>query len=251
MDASRPPDQHRRYEEMAVAHVLGGLDESEGKMFRNHLLGCLDCRARVGELRAMAHDLADVERAERRMREVHSVDTKRRDGREDGRRYRRDGGPDVEDEDHPRTTGRPRIATVLSVAAILALMAWNFTLRETVDRYDSDLARSGDASAALEFGEPGEVLVQARGVRGVVKTDRNALVVLIDGLDNEQRYGLYLLDNDGRTLFRAAVQPTSGRLFSLVDYPPDAVRVILTRPEQSPTADPEGTTIFSARLATP
>ena len=66
--AGEPGSEHRRYEEMAVAHVLGGLTPAQGRTFRSHLLECADCRARVGELRAIAHELAGVERDEERER---------------------------------------------------------------------------------------------------------------------------------------------------------------------------------------
>lgn len=240
MDAGRPADAHRRYEEMAVAHVMGGLDESEGRDFRTHLLECTDCRARVGELRALAHDLADVERDERRVRAARTVETKRREGG--------DGGVDL---DEPHRAVRPRLMTVLGVAAILALTAWNFTLRETVTQFNLDLERSRDAAAALEFGEPATVTAQADAVRAQAKTDRHSLVVLVEGLDNAQTYGLYILNGSRQPVFRAAVRPTNGRLFSLIDYPQGAEHILLTKPKGTPGADPSGQHIFAADLVPP
>ena len=79
MDSASDADRHRHYEELAVTHVLGGLSESDGRVFRSHLLDCPQCRARVGELRRIANDLADAERDERRMRAAKAVETKRRD----------------------------------------------------------------------------------------------------------------------------------------------------------------------------
>lgn len=240
MDAGRPADAHRRYEEMAVAHVMGGLDSSEGRIFRSHLLECPDCRARVGELRALAHDLADAERDERRVRAARAVETKPRER-----------GEDVRDMDDDERSTRPRVMTILGVAAILALSAWNFTLRETVAEVNRDIDRSTEAAAAMEFGAAGTVEQAAAGVRGQAKTDRNALVVLIDGLDDERVYGLYLLNSDGQPVFRAAVKPTEGRLFSLIDYPDGAQRVLLTLPEEAPGVSPDGVTMFAATLVPP
>lgn len=240
MDAGRPADAHRRYEEMAVAHVMGGLDESEGRIFRSHLLDCPDCRARVGELRALAHDLADVERDERRVRAARTLETKRREHGEDGTEL-----------EEPERGGRPRVMTVLGVAAILALSAWNFTLRETVAKFQQDIDHSTEAAAAMEFGRPGTVLTVAEGVRGQVKTDRDSFVLLLDGLDSARVYGLYLLDARDRTVFRAAVRPSDGRLFSLIEHQEGAVRLMLTRPEGAPQADPDGATVFDAELVPP
>ena len=240
MDAGRPADAHRRYEEMAVAHVMGGLDESEGRDFRSHLLECTDCRARVGELRALAHDLADVERDERRVRAARAVETKRRDGGEDGI-----------DQDEPHRPVRPRLMTVLGVAAILALTAWNFTLRETVAQFNQDLEHSTDAAAALEFGAPATVTKRAPGVRAQAKTDRNSLVVLLDGLEDGRVYGLYLLDAMRRPLFQAGVMPTEGRLFSLIEYPEGAEHIVVTRPKGAPGAKPDGEEVFAADLVPP
>jgi hypothetical protein len=228
---------HQRYEEMAVAHVLGGLDQSDGVIFRTHLVDCSNCRARVGELRALAHDLADVERDERRVRATKAVETKRRERGEDG----------VPDEP-PEALFRPRLMTVIGIAAILALAAWNFTLRGTVERFGREIDRRVDAAAALEFGTAGEVLEVARGVRGQAKTDRGSLVLLVDGLSDGQVYGLYLLDSADKPVFWTAVTPREGRLFSLVDFPEGSERVLLTQSENPPGAEPDGETVFSASL---
>jgi anti-sigma factor RsiW len=58
-------DEHRRFEHLAVGHVLGGLDPVDAAEFRVHLTGCRDCRRRVAELRAIATDMAAAEREER------------------------------------------------------------------------------------------------------------------------------------------------------------------------------------------
>lgn len=238
MNADRPAE-HQRYEEMAVAHVLGGLDESEGRLFRNHLVACTDCRARVGELRALAHDLADVERDERRVRAARALETKRREVR---------SGED--DPDEPPRSYRPRILTVLGVSAILALTAWNFTLRGTLEQVGQDLDRSVDAGAAMATGAAGEVLQQEPGVTGLAKVQDGSVVVLVDGLVDGRVYGLYLLDGDGEVLFRAPVQSKDARLFSMVDLERGAQRLILTLPEGVPGANPSGTTVFEADLGT-
>jgi hypothetical protein len=236
MEAGRPADQHRRYEEMAAAHVLGGLDESEGRDFRSHLLECPICRARVGELRALAHDLADVERDERRVRAARAVETKRHAHGHDG------------EGDEPSRPSRPRIATILAVAAILALSAWNLTLRETSARVARDMDRSAEAASVLEFGTAGTVLQRAGSIRAQAKTDGGSLVLLVDGLDDERLYMLYLVNADGRAVFRAPVRATRGRLFSLIDFPEGSERVLLMRPTEQAPQEMSGETLFEATL---
>lgn len=235
MEAGNPADQHRRYEEMAVAHVLGGLDEVEGRDFRAHLLECPMCRARVGELRALAHDLADVERDERRVRAARATETRRRDHDDRG-------------EGEPPRPIRPRILTVLGVAAILALLAWNVTLRETSGRAARDITRSAEAASVLEFGTAGTVLQRAGTIRAQAKTDGGALVVLIDGLDDERLYVLYLVNADGRSVFRAPVRATDGRLFTLIDYPEGSERVLLMLPTDGASEVLSGVKLFEATL---
>jgi hypothetical protein len=237
MEAGNPADQHRRYEEMAVAHVLGGLDESEGRDFRAHLLECPMCRARVGELRALAHDLADVERDERRVRAARATETKRRDHDQ----------IDLGEGEPPRLM-RPRILTVLGVAAILALLAWNVTLRESSTRVARDMTRSAEAASVLEFGTAGTVLQRAGTIRAQAKTDGGALVVLIDGLDDERLYVLYLVNADGRSVFRAPVRATDGRLFTLIDYPEGSERVLLMLPTDPASEELSGVKLFEATL---
>ena len=56
---------HDRFDELAVAHVMGGLPPADAAEFRAHLVSCPDCRARVEELRGLASDLEAAEREER------------------------------------------------------------------------------------------------------------------------------------------------------------------------------------------
>jgi hypothetical protein len=58
-------EDHERYQQLAVGHVLGGLAADDASSFRAHLVGCRDCRLRVAELRGIASDLEAAERDER------------------------------------------------------------------------------------------------------------------------------------------------------------------------------------------
>lgn len=229
------PDGHNRFEEMAVAHVLGGLDDDTGREFRSHLLECGDCRARVGELRALAHDLADVERDERRLRAARAVETKRR-------------GREADEEQPSAPPGRSRLVALMVVGAILALAAWNFTLRGNVDRLESALDASMAAAALLEFGEPGVVVQSATGVRGQVKGSEETMVLLVDGLDDERLYGLYARTDSGEVVYRRPAEPTGGRLFLMLPRPRDAATILLTAPQGPPAGEPSGLTVFEAQL---
>lgn len=242
-DPGESPEAHRHYEEMAVAHVLGGLDEAEGRLFRSHLLECGDCRARVGELRALAHELADVERDERRVRATSAVETKAQSESDE---------EDEEDSGDRRRRATPftrgRILAVLGIVVLLALAGWNFTLRGTVDRLEHSLERSSAAASVLEFGAAGQVQRTARDVRGQVRVDGDELVVIVDGLRDGRSYGLYLLDDAQEPVFRAAVRATDSRLYSMISVPAAATTLLLTAPESHPGGQPSGQTMFEADL---
>jgi hypothetical protein len=57
-------EAHLRWDELAVGHVLGGLDQVDRALVREHLAGCPDCRSRVRDLRSVADDLAQAARDE-------------------------------------------------------------------------------------------------------------------------------------------------------------------------------------------
>jgi len=59
-------DRHARFEQLALSHVLGGLDRGDADDFRSHLRTCAPCRARVAELRGISSSLDAAAREERR-----------------------------------------------------------------------------------------------------------------------------------------------------------------------------------------
>ncbi|MDP8971454.1 MAG: hypothetical protein M3N52_13335, partial [Actinomycetota bacterium] len=157
MDHGRGSEGHRYFEGLAVSHVLGGLDESEGRIFRSHLLECAACRARVGELRAIAHELADVERDERRVRAAKAIETKRREADDD---------PAVDKpQPPPRAT---RIVALAGLMLIIALAVWSFTLRSAVSKLQNALDDRLEASAVMEFGTSWRVVEEVH-VEGRVR----------------------------------------------------------------------------------
>jgi hypothetical protein len=234
----RESDEHREFEDMAVAHVVGGLSVDQGRLFRSHLLECPSCRARVGELRAIAHDLADVERDERRLRTAKRTETKAHEG-EDG---------DAAVAATPRLSGRATLLMAAGLTILMALSAWNFVLRGRLQQAEQAMNRLRQSVGVLQDGEEWEVSSSSSGVDGQVSTLDRELVIRVDGLTN-QKYGIYLLDSDDATVDRMHAATIDGLLYEyFVD--PDLIetahRVLVIRtPELTP--NPDGPTVFEAR----
>lgn len=235
MDHGRGSEGHRYFEGLAVSHVLGGLDESEGRIFRSHLLECAPCRARVGELRAIAHELADVERDERRVRAARAIETKRREADDD---------PAV---DKPQAPSRAtRIVALAGLMLIIALAVWSFTLRSAVSKLQNALDDRLGASAVMEFGTLWRVVEEMR-VEGKVRVLGDELVLLVDGLNSERAYEVYVLSPDDVTIFHQTMRPTGGRLFPLIrlQHDPQTVVVTLSTGGRA-TRFPSGPRVFQA-----
>jgi hypothetical protein len=232
MDAPDGSEQHRPYEDMAVAHVLGGLDTDQGRVFRSHLLECSDCRARVGELRAIASDLAGVERDERRQRSVQSVETKQRD--EDA--PERPAPP-------PAVPAVPRWLVLVLAVAVVALGSYAFMLRTSNARLEVLLEREIDLRTVFELGEPMEVEFRSAGVDASARVHGNRIALLLDGLDDDTVYTLYLIDDrpDGpRTVYHQLLRAQDGRVVVPLPLRGGEDRLLVTVPDRSPALDPDG-----------
>ena len=242
-------DGHRYFEGLAVAHVLGGLDDSEGRVFRSHLLECGNCRARVGELRAIAHDLADVERDERRVRAAQAIDTKRRESEDE-----------AEEPDEPPPSPRSsRITVIVGLVLIIGLSLWNFTLRGALTVQESHNRSLIEMGVLAETGETWDVVRVAPGVQGTVKHEERTFLLAVDGLDAQQIYGLYLLNADGVVASHfELVKPDAGRVYHTFSLPGDVTDVIITDPDDAgsdvtrPGGTPsDGERVFEARRPSP
>ncbi len=238
------PDGHRYYEGLAVAHVLGGLDDTKNRVFRAHLLECVDCRARVGELRAIAHELADVERDERRMRAAQVIDTKRRESEEE----------EEELQEAPQQPRSARITAIVGIVLVVGLSLWNFALRGELTTARTMNRNLVDAAVIAETGMAWRTSQSAAGLQGGVKQRDDQFVITLEGLDPEQVYGLYVLNAAGKTINRGVVlRPDKGHLHQLVGLHDSGQRVLLTDPPDDgerigqPGADPTGDTVFEAR----
>ena len=242
MEPDGRSDDHRVFEDMAVAHVMGGLDDEQGRLFRAHLLDCGDCRARVGELRAIAHELAGVERDERRVRSAKAVEMKSREAGEAGA-----------SEPQRRRLGWLGRALVLAGAtAVILLGAYVFALRGQVADLQTRHDQQVEASAALEHGRELSLIHTAPGVTAATaKRHGDQVVVLLEGLDDERMYGLYAVDDSegtSRTAYRELLSPQNGRLFVLFPLQGGEDRFIVTRPSNGFGGDPSGATVFEAHL---
>ena len=190
---------------MAVAHVVGGLSLDEGRLFRSHLLECTSCRARVGELRAIAHDLADVERDERRERAARRTETKAREGQE----------PELPDPPVRRLNGRTTLAVAVGLVLLMALSSWNFLLRGRVEEAETKMSQLRESVTVFSEGTEWQRVMTASGVDGQIRTYEDDLVVMVDGLSNGS-YGLYLLDGRERVVGKQLFDAMNSMVYGFI-----------------------------------
>lgn len=162
---------HHRYEQLAVGHVLGGLDAVDAAEFRSHLISCRHCRLRVAELRGIASELAAAEREERMAARVKTEVARREEEEEDERSER--GG----DLSHRVT------ATVGTVAVLLAvgLLVWNFHLRDVNRTLLEASAAREQVLSMLASGEPVAARLQ-QGIEGLVAVEDGEVAFDLAGL---------------------------------------------------------------------
>jgi anti-sigma-K factor RskA len=234
--------EHERYEQLAVGHVLGGLDAADAAEFRTHLLGCRDCRLRVAELRDIAADLAAAERDERAQAQVRTEVARR-----------------VEDDEEladptPQRIGvrHVTIATVVVVVLAAAMAFWNLHLRTASATYAHVAEYRGDTLRELATGIPVEVDL-ADGVDGLVVVDGDDIAFTLDGLPallDDERLVVWLIGTDEGSvpaLRIHAFQLGSGVLAGhLADR--GAAELVITRQHGAATDEPAGETVARADL---
>lgn len=218
---------HEHYESLAVSHVMGGLDQQTASAFRRHLVGCVQCKAQVAELRALAGSLEDAAREERA---VLALQTRaRREVSSD------DDVPEAEPRAWPR---RMLVAVALAGVALVALMTHNLHLQATESSLRAEVERqegilSGLASAlpmATDFSEGTSGIVMADGERvswsiadlPVPRSDQQVVVWLL--VPDEQPRAVYLdaadlpdgqvagtTEDPGATELRVTLEDLDGR----------------------------------------
>jgi hypothetical protein len=227
-------DRHRYFEELAVSHVLGGLSESDGRVFRSHLLDCPQCRARVGELRRIANDLADVERDERRVKAAKAIETKRRET--DDR--------DAEFDDATPDPRRSRMVVLVGLVVVLALSGWNFYLRAQSQVMQRDVVNLTIARDLLVDGH----WSQARLPTGefpppVVRYDAEYALIVMDGVEGRGPFAVYQTNADGVVEDASPGRPVEGdRLTLLIARAPGTRTIYLTTLRDGETPHPSQVT---------
>jgi hypothetical protein len=163
-------DAHERFEQLAVGHVLGGLEPVAAAEFRSHLLGCRDCRLRVAELRDIAADLVAAERDERaRARVTTELPRRVREG----------------DDEEPRPS-RIGVRHVTIAAVVVLLLAggiafWSFHLRTSAATYAAIAQHRGEVLTELATGVPIAADL-ADGIDGLVVLDGEQVAFSLNGL---------------------------------------------------------------------
>jgi anti-sigma-K factor RskA len=236
--------EHERYEQLAVGHVLGGLEAADAADFRTHLLGCRDCRLRVAELRDIAADLAAAERDERAQAKVQT---------EVARRVEDDDGPDGPDPAPQRIGVRHvTVATIVVLVLAGAMAFWNLHLRTASTTYARVAEYRGETLRELATGIPVEVEL-AEGVEGLVVVDGEQVAFTLDGLPplrDDERLVVWLLgaeEGPVAALRIHALQLGAGVLAGHVDAE-DAEELVITRQRGPVTEAPAGDRIVRADL---
>lgn len=197
--ATVDPDEHLEFEQLAVQHVLGGLDQTASSRFRQHLGDCPDCRQRVVELRGIAADLESAARDERALARV-KLET-----------VRRDPAP-ADDLDRPRPPHLVRTAILLLAAASLLMLAfWNVHLQSVRTALAASLDERGAVIDTLVGGELVPVDVRVEGLRALVAVDGRTIALNARGvppLAADQRVVLWGLDPDGLQTRLAVLGPS-------------------------------------------
>ncbi|MFA9428996.1 anti-sigma factor domain-containing protein [Egicoccus sp. AB-alg2] len=235
--------EHERYEQLAVGHVLGGLDAGEAADFRTHLLGCRDCRLRVAELRDLAADLAAAERDERARSQVQTEVARRHDTHEP-----------------PPTGGRigVRHVTIASIVVILlasAMAFWNLHLRTAAASYSQAAGYRGETLRQLSSGLP-VVAEAAEGVSAFVVIDGDEVAFTVSGLPElaaGERLEVWLLDEERAIRAGppvAAASVADGALAGHVDDR-DADLLVITRERGPLNPEPGGTELVRVELGAP
>jgi hypothetical protein len=164
-------EDHDRYQQLAVGHVLGGLAADDASSFRAHLLGCRDCRLRVAELRGIASDLEAAERDER----ARSLITTRVE----------EEGQDEEPPPDPPASriGIKHVTLAVVVVAILAgaMAFWNLHLRTTTAAATGVAEQQTDVLEILAEGLPLTV-EGTHPVQGLAALSDGRVAVTVVGL---------------------------------------------------------------------
>lgn len=234
-------DEHERFEELAVGHVLGGLEAADAARFRSHLIGCRACRSRVAELRSIAADLVAAERDELASTTVRTEVARRE-------------GDDPEPTSPPmRLTIRHVTLAVVVVAMLATAMAfWNLHLRTVAAGYLEVAEARGDTLRQLATGVavPTET---AEGIDATVVLDGEQVAFTLAGLprleDGDVLVAWLVDTHDGaEAVLFAPAGRVDGDAISGHANDGGASRLIISIERGSPGEQPTGVELLSATL---
>lgn len=210
-------DRHSRFEQLALSHVLGGIDRGDADDFRTHLRSCADCRARVAELRGISSSLDAAAREERR-RVAEGIAPERRDAVASA----------------PARRGPSRLGVVLtSLVLVVGFAFWNLHLRTSADAY---LSAAEDRGAILRDLATGTLLddpsFEAVAARIAVTGSRIALVIADGGpLGSDERLVAWLTPIGASTdeAVILAIGPTASTEIAVRIHRGNATHLVVTR----------------------
>lgn len=180
---------HDRYDELAVGHVLGGLDPVDSAEFRSHLIGCRNCRLRVAELRDLASELAAAEREERAAARVKTE-------------VRDELGDDPEDDERSGGAAGRRFVPLIALGAALVLAAafWVFQIRDQNSTLLAATERREMTLAMLAEEQQVETEL-ASSVEGIVVRGDEEVAFTVSGvpivLPDSEVVAIWLLGEEG------------------------------------------------------
>lgn len=240
-------DHDERWDEMALGHVLGGLEQGDASEFRGHLAGCGQCRARVAELRSLASDLAAAEREERTTQRLRTQIDSRRE------LERAETAETDEERAQLRIRRRALVAAVVIVLVLFVLTVWNANLRS--QNVALREVAASHTRTLTTFGAGSVVPAQTSGsVTGAVSVDGDRVAYSLAGLptpDTGERLVVWL--EAGGEVARQAVHlpqqlvAEQGRLASTVSAP-DATRLLVTVESVAVPERPAGPAVVEADL---
>ncbi len=208
-------DEHQRYEQLAVGHVVGGLDEVDAARFRSHLVSCRDCRSRVAELRSIASDLVATEREERAARST-TGDT------EVAERVEEEAPPTQRDVAPVSSWPWRVLAIGLLPLVLLTVLAWAVFVRAENDLLRAAVETQSRALELLAAGEPLDLAAET-GVEGIAAATSDEVVVDLVELPSvgpDEQVVTVLRDDGGAVVAEGATYVASelgaGRLLDVV-----------------------------------
>jgi hypothetical protein len=234
-------EDHERYQQLAVGHVLGGLAADDASSFRAHLVGCRDCRLRVAELRGIASDLEAAERDERARALLTTQDEREQEA----------------DQTAPappasRVGIRHVTVAVVVVAMLAGAMAfWNLHLRTTTAAATGVAEQQTDVLQILAEGLP--LAVEGRHpVQGVAAISGGHVAVSVVGLPTleQRRVVVWRRGDDGDEPLRTVSARELGQGPLALTVPTGGADALILSIEEGPLGDgPAGPEVVRVELA--